>query len=152
MSLTYDELSKHTICTPDQQKRIIEGIKLGMSLTGAARLVGRSREWLKLARKGNPDFARAVQVALGELEERMCSEININVEYDRAPMAAVLIKQRSNRFPNLHGDDPKLRYSIETAGEEHDEDGATAKVQDEGIPPEIRDAILTAYYASKDQP
>jgi hypothetical protein len=141
------------VLTDEQRAVVLDGIRVhGMSLTGAARLVGRSREWLKVARRLNPDFGEEVQKALGELERDMSRAVQEALAGDDGALLNARIKARSNRFPQLHGEDPRLRYSIETAGEEHDEDAPGAKVQDEGIPPEVRDALLTAYYAERDAP
>lgn len=125
---------RDVICTPEQQALVLEGIREGMSLTGAARLAGRSRSWLTIARNKNPAFAEAVQIALGQLEREMCVQIRDAVRGEKPDPALinVLEKLLAHRFPQLHGSDPRLRYSIETAGEEHEDDSATAKTQIDG--------------------
>ena len=137
--------------TPEQRTIVLDAIRAGLSLTGAARLCGRSRSWLIAVRKGHPDFEEDVQKALGELERDLCAAIADAGRRGEAAEMNAFIKLRSNRFPQLHGDDPRLRYSIETAGEEHPDDNG-ARVQEEGLPAEVRDRLLAAYYAEQAKP
>jgi hypothetical protein len=143
----------HTVTlTPEQRSTILTAIRDGNSLVGAARAVGRSRAWLQRARHYNPEFEEQVQVALGELEQRMTRNIEQAVAEGDASLIGALQRLRANRFPQLHGDDPRLRYSNQTVREEHPDDYDDARTQDEGIPPEVRDALLSAYYADRDKP
>lgn len=133
--------------TPEQVEAILHAIEFaGASLTGAAESIGRSREWLRLAQVADPDLRERIVTARGRLEVRYSTDIESAMQAGDAALVAVLIKRRSNRFPQRHSDDPRMRHAMEIAGDEHPEDLASARAQtveaDAAIVIRLADRIL----------
>lgn len=119
--------------TLEQRTTMLHGARQGLSFTGIARLVGRSRAWLSLVRVAEPDFESNLLMMLGEYEQQLVGQRNEAIASGNAAVATALSKMLAQRFPQLHGEDPRLRYSVETAGEEHAEDASNASTQDPGL-------------------
>jgi hypothetical protein len=116
-------------CTPEQAGDVVAAIVAGASLTGAAEYVGRSRSWLTQVLADDPDLHERVVKARGSLEVRYSLEIDAAVTKADGPLVNALVKRRANRFPQRHGEDPRLRHAMDVAGDEHPEDLAASRPQ-----------------------
>lgn len=138
--------------TAFERKKLIESARKGLSFAGCANIVGKSRNWLTAARAADEDLDRAMLQAVSEYEEELIEARArcIRMVTDAEPSAAligVITATLAQRFPQRHGQDPRLRYDTTTAAEERLEDLPNTKVQTPGL--DVSSEELRAYLRSQ---
>jgi hypothetical protein len=130
------------VLTEEQRETAYKAARSGLSLTGVAHLVGRSRAWLSKVRTQYPDFDERLMRELALYEQELTDKLKEALDGGAAALVAAIVKARSNRFPQRHSDVPQMRYSHETQCEERNEDAPNVKVADSSGP-EMRAMLKT---------
>lgn len=140
---------KATPPTPEQRAALIEAARNGQPFVGCAQRIGRSLRWLSAARAADESLDQEMLQAMSEYESGLIASRADALAMGNAPLANALTKILSQRFPQRHSEDARIRYSIETATEECLEDMPTARVQDAGNILGIDQGQLREYMAKR---
>jgi hypothetical protein len=135
--------------TEDQEVAMLYAISVGASMTGAAECVGRSRAWLTRVCQEYPEFLTKIVTARGKFEVQLSADIGDAKDAGDAALVNALVKRRANRFPQRHGEDPRLRHALDVAGDEHPEDLPDSKPQVTGDLDAALRSALEWHYANE---
>lgn len=136
---------KPEILTAKQKADILAVLSDGVSIFGAAKYIGRSRDFLYDTWKRDPQFKQECDHAIGSFERRMITQIEDASVNDRKNLK-VLLEIMERRFPLSWSTRPEMRKDF---GQMTEEEGQEAK-PDAWIQKEDYSEAVTAIIAARE--
>lgn len=133
--------------TPEKRVLAVQLARKGMSLKGIAHRLGMSKETFIEKRREDPSLDAEVYAALAEYEEGMIDALHGYRDSDDVASAKVVQDMLARRFPERHGNDPRLR---DMSLEDHLEDRTEKRDAPSGRLDDAINAFLDAREAGKE--